>query len=329
MKRIIITLSFFLQFYYCLASEQLFLKGNIKSLSKVTISLKDLNGKLMAQSVLQKQSETFAFEPLTIIPDLYILSIGKTAQKVFLTNRTVTINGYYDDVDPQNSNLDFTGLEEHLEMMKYIPKKIKDRIDSNAYNKLSGSQLAALSYLVKIDNYDYSKTFIDKISATELKSLSGKILIKKADSLKYFITGIDAPGFSLPNEQNKIVSLTDFKGRIVVLDFWASWCLPCRREMEVFKSFYKDFEDNVQFISISLDEDPIKYKAALREMNIPWLKVWDKSGFGKSTLQARYGFKAIPFCVVIDAKGKVFRRNIINGVELKKALIEITKNKEI
>ncbi|MCZ4245126.1 TlpA family protein disulfide reductase [Pedobacter punctiformis] len=329
MKKIIFFISLLLQVYTSMASEQMLIKGNIKSLSKITVSLKNLEGKLMAEALVQKQSESFVFGPISIVPDLYMLTIGKTTQKVFLTNTTVTINGYYDDADPQNSNLEFTGLEQHLELMTYIPKRIKDQVSPEAFSRLNGQQLSALSYLVKVDNYDYSKTFVEKIPVADLKSISAQHLLKKADSLKQFSTGINAPDFSLPDEKGKLVSLADFKGRIVVLDFWASWCGPCRREMEVFKTFYKNYEDKVQFISISLDEDPSKYKTALQEMNIPWLKLWDKSGFGKSALQASYGFKAIPFCVVVDPEGKVFKRNIINGVELQKALNAITKNKEI
>lgn len=328
MKRIALTIAVFLQVLTCFATEQFVLKGNIKTLTRITVSLKDLNGKLMAQATVQKQAEDFSFGPISIVPDLYLLSVGRSTQKIFLTNTTVTINGYYDDIDPQNSNLEFTGLAQHLELMTYIPKKIKDHINPKAFSELDGKQLAALSYLVRLDSYEYSKTFIDRIPIADLNSLSGKLLLNKADSLKRFIIGIDAPDFSLPDEMGKLVSLASFKGRIVVLDFWAAWCLPCRREIEVIKSFYKAYEDKVQFISISLDDDPLKYKSALQEMNIPWLTLWDKSGFGKSALQAKYGFKSIPFCVVVDANGKVFRRNIINGVELKKALNIITKTKE-
>ena len=328
MKNVIAVIALLLQVNLSVGQEHFLLEGKIKSLTNVKVSLKDLNGKVLWQSMILKQAQDFSFGPVNIVPDLYELSIGKTNQKIFLANNKVTISGYYDNVDPQNSNLEFTGLQSHFAMMAFMPKRLKDRVDSNAFTQLNGRQLSALSYLVKLDNYEYSKAFIDKIPATDLKSLSAQKLLRKADSLKQFRAGIEAPGFNLPDEKGKLISLAKFRGRIVVLDFWAGWCLPCRREMEVFKTFYKDYEDKVQFISISLDEDPAKYKMALQEMNIPWLKLWDKSGFGKSALQTQYGFKAIPFCVVVDANGKVFRRNIINGIELKKALDAITK-KEI
>lgn len=325
MRKIIFTISLVFQVYVCMAAEQLLIKGNIRSLTKITVSLKDLKGKLIAETVLQKQSGSFVFGPFSIVPDLYILGIGKTSEKIFLTNSTVMINGYYDDVDPQNSNLEFCGLDQHLKLIGFVPKRVRSQVNADAFTSLSGRQLSALSYLVGVDDYDYGKAFLEKISAADLESISGQLLLKKVDSLKQFSTGIDAPEFSLPDEQAKLVSLAKFKGRIVVLDFWASWCGPCRREIEVFKTFYKDYGDEVQMISISLDDDPAKYKTALQEMNIPWLKLWDNSGFGKSALQASYGFKAIPFCIVIDGNGKVLRRDIINGLELRRALNTIIK----
>ncbi|MNX93158.1 hypothetical protein D3C86_1253350 [compost metagenome] len=105
--------------------------------------------------------------------------------------------------------------------------------------------------------------------------------------------------------------------------------------MEHFKGFYKEFEPDVQFISISMDDSKTQYELALREMNIPWVKLWDTTGFsdGKknrsafsnSKLRSQYGFKQIPFCVIISKDGTILKRDVINGEVLKEALKEIVK----
>jgi len=322
----------------CAAQAQtgLILKGNIKTVTPITVAVKSISGQTIFKTDLDKNKGTFEMGPVSITPDLYVLSIGKTKQHTFFTNNTITINGYYDDMNSQNSSLEFDGLDEHFKLMEFGPKTAFDfNLNPNAFTVLKTKDLAALAYLFHSDKYDFNNSFLQKIPDNERQTESAKWLVKAVDSLKQFTAGITAPDFELPNESNKMVSLKDFRGKIVVLDFWASWCGPCRREMQHFKEFYKEFEPQVQFISISMDNDQAKYQQGLREMNIPWVKLWDKTGFSddsnekagffKSNLRTKYGFKQIPFCVIIGKDGTILKRDIKNGEELKKQLTEITK----
>lgn len=326
MRKIFIALGLLLSIISAEAAEGLLIKGRITTINPVLISLNTLSGKLVFKTTIDKDHPDFSMGPVQVLPDLYVLTMGATKEEVFFSNGLVTINGYFDDKDSNSSSLEFSGLTAHLEIVNFGPKKAYDlELDPAAFKALKPNQLSALAYLFKGEKYDFNQRFLENIPVKERVSESAKWLEERVDSLSHYRIGIPAPDFQLPDQNGKLLSLKDFKGKIVVLDFWASWCVPCRREMEHMKAFYKDFEKDVQFISISLDEDPLKYKKALQEMQIPWLTIWDKKGFYKSPLGKSYGFKSIPFCVIIDGNGTVLQRDINNGEVLKAALKAITK----
>lgn len=326
MRKIFFALGLLLSLISAKAADGLLIKGHITTINPVLISLNTLSGKLVFKTIIDKDHPDFSMGPVQVLPDLYVLSMGATKQEVFFSNGLVTINGYFDDKDSNSSSLEFTGIAAHLEMANFAPKKAYDlNLDTAAFRVLKPIQLSALAYLFKGNKYDFNQRFLANIPVNERLSESAKWLENRVDSLKHYVTGIKAPEFQLPDQKGKLRSLKDFKGKIVVLDFWASWCVPCRREMEYMKAFYKDFEKDVQFISISLDDDPAKYKKALQEMQIPWLTIWDQKGFYNSPLGKAYGFTSIPFCVIIDGNGTVLQRDINNGEVLKAALKSITK----
>jgi len=135
------------------------------------------------------------------------------------------------------------------------------------------------------------------------------------------ITGI-APGFTLPDLNGKPVSLADFKGRVVVLDFWATWCPPCRREIPDFIKLQTEYgSKSVQIVGIALDE-PGKVQEFARQngMNYPVL-------LGTQEISVKYGgIEGIPTTFIIDKNGKIanrfegFRPRAVFEEEIKKLL---------
>lgn len=115
--------------------------------------------------------------------------------------------------------------------------------------------------------------------------------------------GKPAPDFSQPDAKGKMVSLKDFKGKYVLLDFWASWCAPCRADVPELKDVYEKMTGkNISFVSISLDSDKSKWLQALAEDNLPWTQLCDLKGDQNVASQA-YKLKGVPAKFLIDPNG--------------------------
>ncbi|OFY66207.1 MAG: hypothetical protein A3H98_07725, partial [Bacteroidetes bacterium RIFCSPLOWO2_02_FULL_36_8] len=110
--------------------------------------------------------------------------------------------------------------------------------------------------------------------------------------------GSMAPEFSYKGSDNKTYTMKDFFGKYVVLDVWATWCGPCRREIPHVLKLSQEFKDkNVQFISISVDPQEETWRKFLEKENMPWMQLWSPGNF-KSDITKKYNVRGIPFFVM-------------------------------
>jgi len=130
--------------------------------------------------------------------------------------------------------------------------------------------------------------------------------------------GQQAADFTIKGADQKAIKLSDFKGKYVLLDFWASWCGPCRREMPHVKAAYEQFKgNNFQVFAVSIDSDAAAWKKALKEDNMPFVHALDVKG--KQSVGDLYMVRAIPTNFLIDSTGKIIAKNL-RGEELSKFL---------
>lgn len=116
-----------------------------------------------------------------------------------------------------------------------------------------------------------------------------------------------AHGFELTNlNGNKKFSLSDFNGKPVVLNFWATWCSPCREEMPFLQETWTEYKDDgIVFIGINVMDDPSNASEFLSSLNIDYLNLSDKSG----SVSGKYGVVALPATFFIDKKGNIHKQN--------------------
>lgn len=136
--------------------------------------------------------------------------------------------------------------------------------------------------------------------------------------------GKPAPAFSMADKDGKIVHLSDFKGKYVLIDFWASWCGPCRKENPNVVAAYKKHHDKgFEIIGISLDSNKEAWLKAVDKDGLTWTHVSDLKGWQCATATT-YGVKAVPASFLIDPNGKVVGKDL-RGEELNKTLADLFK----
>lgn len=124
------------------------------------------------------------------------------------------------------------------------------------------------------------------------------------DSNKFY-RGQPAPDFILNDTGGKMISLKDFRGKILYIDFWATWCSPCLKEMPMAKSLEDTFrEKEVVFIYISIDENEDVWRKHIQEKQMSGTQLISPGGFNSEIAQL-YKLKGIPTFVLIDKEGKV------------------------
>jgi thiol-disulfide isomerase/thioredoxin len=198
-----------------------------------------------------------------------------------------------------------------LEFIKVNPKSILSGKNlaslNNFYGYLNSNQMENLYKLVDT-NYQAKKDL------TTIKSI-----IKRR---KLLDIGKTSPRIILPNQNKKLIDNESIKAKYLLLDFWASWCVPCRQTNPELRKIYNEFKNKkFEILGISIDRDIEKWKTAIIKDDLNWIQVVDS--LNSST--KKFLLRGVPYNILLDSSGKIIKINL-KPKELSKFLFEQLKN---
>ena len=134
--------------------------------------------------------------------------------------------------------------------------------------------------------------------------------------------GMEAPEIALPSPEGQMINLSDLRGKVVLIDFWASWCRPCRVENPNVVRVYNKYKDQgFEILGVSLDRDRAAWLDAIEKDNLTWPHISDLK-FWQSQAAQTYGVTAIPYTVLVDRDGTIIAERL-RGASLEAKLAEI------
>ena len=213
---------------------------------------------------------------------------------------------------------------EHIDAYLEAPGERSPDQAAQAKFVLASSQIA-------LERYDEAEKLLREVAGAGLavdprivEAASGEL--SRVEALRRAKIGAPAAGVSGTSHQGKQVDLAKYRGKVVLLDFWAAWCAPCRMEMpNVIRTYNEFHKKGFEIIGVSLDENRAQFDNFIRENKMEWPQIFDGKGWQCGIARA-YGVSAIPATFLIDRAGNIRYKNV-RGPKLREAVEKLVAEK--
>ena len=245
-------------------------------------------------------------------PYLHTLFFNDNKDKVhfFLENNEISILGKSNDIEKSK----IIGSREDSLFHSYKTEDIFDRQKGmEIMLKHPDYSFAAFTayYQFQIHNIqlDTMDLIMNSFKKPVRKTVYYNHLNKLYNTIKKVAISQPAPEFSVPDTEGNMITKNDFKGRYVLIDFWASWCAPCREANPKLIEVYNQYSDkNFTIVGISVDKNEKRWRKAIESDKLPWINLSNLKGWDK--VSESYGVKAVPQNFLLDPNGVIIGKNI-------------------
>ena len=338
------------------------LNGTVANSTKQVYMYQVIDGALELTDSASVVDQKFSFLEKTITPQMVYLSLDNSKKiPVFIENSEITIDfqgASADSMTVSGSNVqtewesfqsEIAVFDEQLDSLYdayYTANEAKDEAEMERigieYDFADSTKRAAIKNYVNSNPKSYITPYLitkyllysseleDIMVLTENldESISNSVYIetinRRIEDLEKTKVGATIPDFTQNDKDGNPISITDLRGQYVLVDFWASWCGPCRAENPNVVEAYQKYKDNgFTVIGVSLDDNKENWLKAIKDDKLDWYHVSDLQGW-KNQVAQDFGVKSIPFSILIDKEGVILGKNL-RGEELQQTLADLFK----
>ncbi len=291
------------------ATEKYHISGKISGLKNEKVYLSTYNGKGFDIDSLISPDGTFTFQGEIKHPAIYNLYLvpKKESARIFVQSGKITVVAQKDSIG------------------KATVKGSKIHEDWMIHRKQMEGAHALMGKADKMFWETRQNKTPDSLAIREKASKLFRQGESYADSVcKQYITTRPAPVFTMADSTGKAFNLASLKGKYVLVDFWASWCGPCRKENPNVVKAYNQYRDkNFEIVGVSLDDKKANWMKAIDADKLTWIHVSDLKGWQNEAAKM-YAVAAVPMNFLLDKNGKIIAKNL-RGEDLEKKLAELVK----
>lgn len=312
-------------------------EGDAANTAKVKASLKALDDKKLDLLLTTAETQPYLGKIAALTTYLSYQNNGSKYDNEldYYANEFFQHVNWKDEAYQQNAWV-FESVKSYTETISlfgFTDEKHKQQLDdllsmipseSHTYQLALAAIVSALSGKKHPNLVPFGEQFVKKYKVTApsaAQSIERMIAGEKA-----FMVGAEAPDFTQETPEGEALSLSDLKGKVVLVDFWASWCGPCRRENPNVVKMYDRYKDEgFEILGVSLDKQKARWVQAIEKDKLTWKHVSDLKGWQNEVAQL-YGVRSIPSTILLDAEGKVIAKNL-RGPQLEAKLREVFAEK--